>query len=108
MARPVGSPNRSTAAVRLAIAQFAEASAPKLEAWLMEITDPAKRLELYLRALEYHIPKLAREEHVGADGGPVAHTYRWLDSEDDDKRAPAQHSAPLPAIEHDNTPEGKV
>jgi hypothetical protein len=36
--------------------------------WLAEIDDPAKRLDLYLRALEFHVPKLARQEHTGKDG----------------------------------------
>jgi hypothetical protein len=42
--------------------------------WLHEIDDPARRLDLYLRALEYHIPKLGRSEVTGPDGGPVAVT----------------------------------
>jgi hypothetical protein len=37
--------------------------------WLSSIDDPAKKLDLYLRAIEYHIPKLARSEVSGLNGG---------------------------------------
>lgn len=77
--RPKGSPNRATAAVREAIAVFAEGNAHKLQEWLDDVAmgvggnkpDPAKAADLYLRAIEYHIPKLARTEVTGQDGGPV-------------------------------------
>jgi hypothetical protein len=77
--RPKGSPNKATAAVREAIAVFAEGNAHKLQEWLDDIAmgvggnkpDPAKAADLYLRAIEYHIPKLARTEMTGPDGGPV-------------------------------------
>lgn len=79
MGRPKGSPNKATAAVREAIAVFAEGNAHKLQEWLDDVAmgvggnkpDPAKAADLYLRAIEYHIPKLARTEMTGADGGPV-------------------------------------
>lgn len=71
--RPKGSVNRATRDVRAAIAAFAEANVDKLTEWLNDIPEPAKRLELYLRALEYHIPKLGRTEHTGEGGGPVQH-----------------------------------
>lgn len=65
--RPKGVPNRATAAVREAIALFAEQNVGKLQAWLDEIAkrNPDRAAELYLRALEYHIPKLARTEVTG-------------------------------------------
>jgi len=77
--RPKGSPNKATAAVREAIAVFAEGNAHKLQQWLDDVAmgsggnrpDPAKAADLYLRAIEYHIPKLARTEMTGVDGGPV-------------------------------------
>lgn len=77
--RPKGSPNKATAAVREAIAVFAEGNAHKLQQWLDDVAmgsggnkpDPAKAADLYLRAIEYHIPKLARTEMTGIDGGPV-------------------------------------
>jgi hypothetical protein len=77
--RPKGSPNRATADVRAAIAVFAEGNAHKLQEWLDRVAegsegvrpDPAKAADLYLRVIEYHIPKLARTEVTGQDGGPV-------------------------------------
>jgi hypothetical protein len=70
--RPKGVPNKATAAVREAIAAFAEANVPKLQAWLdaTAAKDPARAAELLLRALEYHVPKLARTEF----SGEVEHT----------------------------------
>jgi len=79
MGRPKGSPNKATAAVREAIAVFAEGNAHKLQEWLDDVAmgvggnrpDPAKAADLYLRAIEYHIPKLARTELTGKDGGAL-------------------------------------
>jgi hypothetical protein len=28
---------------------------------------------------EYHVPKLARQEHVGADNGPIELVVKWQD-----------------------------
>ena len=80
--RPIGNPNLTTTEVREAIAVMAKKNAGLIDKWLMDVKDPAKRVELFLRALEYHIPKVARVEHTGQDGGPVAHTYRWLGDDD--------------------------
>lgn len=83
--RPKGSPNKATAAVREAIAVFAEGNAHKLQEWLDDVAsgaggnrpDPAKAADLYLRAIEYHIPKLARTEHVGDNDGPIEMKVTW-------------------------------
>lgn len=69
--RGKGTPNRSTVLVREAIAVAAEASAPKIQAWLDAIEDPSKRMDCFLKMIEYHIPKLGRVEHTGADGGAM-------------------------------------
>jgi hypothetical protein len=65
--RPKGSPNKATAAVREAIAQFAEQNVGKLQEWLDQVAekDPAKAADLFVRVLEYHVPKLARTEVSG-------------------------------------------
>lgn len=60
--RTVGTPNKVTRDVREAIATFAQDNVEKMSEWLNQIDDPAKRLDLYLRALEYHVPKLSRAE----------------------------------------------
>ena len=68
--RSKGTPNKVTAAAREVMALLVEANAPKLQKWLDRVakTDPARAADLLLRALEYHIPKLARTEHTGKDG----------------------------------------
>src|SRR6516162_6012835 len=62
--RSKGTPNRITSQVREAIADFAEANVGKLQAWLDAVAakDPGKAAELFVRVLEYHVPKLARTE----------------------------------------------
>ena len=69
--RKAGVPNKSSRDVREAIAEFARANVDQMSEWLEAIPDPARRLDLYLRAIEYHIPKVARTEVTGADGGPL-------------------------------------
>jgi hypothetical protein len=72
--RKAGTPNKSTRDVREAIAEFARANVDQMTEWLEAIPDPARRMDLYLRAIEYHVPKVARTEITGPDGGPVAFT----------------------------------
>jgi hypothetical protein len=62
--RQRGTPNRVTADVRAAIALFAEENVHRLQSWLEQIAadEPAKAADLFVRLLEYHIPKLARSE----------------------------------------------
>ncbi len=83
MGRPKGAPNKSTAAVREAIAKMAELNAPRFAIWLDEVAQksPEKACDIYLRAIEYHIPKLARTEVTGQDGQPVALQVTWAQQE---------------------------
>lgn len=62
--RARGTPNVVTRDVRQAIAVFAEGNIHRLQEWLDAVaeTDPAKAADLFVRLLEYHIPKLARSE----------------------------------------------
>lgn len=62
--RTKGTPNVATRDVRQAIAVFAEGNIHRLPGWLDAVAekDPAKAAELFMRLLEYHIPKLARTE----------------------------------------------
>lgn len=69
--RPAGVPNKATSDVREAIALIAKRNVDALEGWILSIEDPAKRADLLLRMFEYHIPKLARSEQSGPDGGPI-------------------------------------
>lgn len=78
--RPKGIPNKATVEVREAIAVFAKSHVHEMSNWLNAIPDPAKRLDLYLRALEYHVPKLGRVELTGQDGGPFQVIIQGADS----------------------------
>jgi hypothetical protein len=62
--RPKGCANKATVAVREAIARFAENNVEQLQSWLEKTAEknPDRAADLFLRALEYHIPKLARTE----------------------------------------------
>lgn len=60
--RSRGTPNKATQDVRAAIALIAERNVQSFETWLTQIEDPAKRCDVFLRAIEYHIPKLSRAE----------------------------------------------
>ena len=75
--RPSGVPNKATGEVKAAIAAFTSANVDKLDAWLNSIDDPAKRLDLYFKALEYTMPKLARSEVVGDEKAPVRMVVSW-------------------------------
>ena len=76
--RAKGVPNKATADVRATIALIAERNVEKLETWLTEVgaNDPAKAADLYLRMIEYHIPKLSRAEHSGPNGSAIPTTLR--------------------------------
>jgi hypothetical protein len=62
--RKPGVQNKITNDVRKAIATIAENKIGEVEGWLTDIAkeDKQKALDLYLRLIEYHIPKLARVE----------------------------------------------
>lgn len=77
--RTKGTPNKSTAEVREAIAAFASANVDQMGDWLNAIDDPVKKLDLFLRAIEYHVPKLARQEVAGDPDAPVMvkNLYEW-------------------------------
>lgn len=67
--RKKGAVNKSTRDVRLAIAQIARKNVTKINDWLDRIAleDPAKALHLYLRMIEFHIPKLSSIELTPED-----------------------------------------
>ncbi len=62
--RGKGTPNKATARVREAIAMIAEDMAEDFKGWIQRTAeeDPKGAADLYLKAIEYHIPKLARTE----------------------------------------------
>ena len=77
--RKAGVGNRTTVDVRNAIALIAQDNAGNFARWLGEVAleDPGKAADLYLKAIEYHIPKLARSEVSGPDGGPQVVEATW-------------------------------
>jgi hypothetical protein len=77
--RKAGVGNKTTVDVRNAIALIAQNNAGNFAQWLGEVAleDPGKAADLYLKAIEYHIPKLARSEVSGPDGGPQIVEATW-------------------------------
>jgi len=82
--RPAGSPNKSTALAREAIARFVDGNAEKLQGWLDEIAaneklGPKVAFDCFMQVAEYHVPKLARVEQVGDAEKPIVHIFKWKD-----------------------------
>ena len=82
--RPAGSPNKSTALAREAIAKFVDGNAEKLQGWLDEIAaneklGPKVAFDCFMQVAEYHVPKLARVEQVGDSEKPIVHIFKWKD-----------------------------
>jgi hypothetical protein len=77
--RQPGSPNKATKEAREAIALFVNDNAHRLQDWLdrVAIDDPEKAFSLFQSVIEYHVPKLARTETSGPDGGPQRHSISW-------------------------------
>jgi hypothetical protein len=76
-----GSPNKATAAAREAIAAFVDGNADRLQGWLDEIAaekGAQAAFECFSTLLEYHVPKLARQEITGKDNGPVKVQIGWM------------------------------
>lgn len=74
--RKAGLPNKATANAREAIARFVEGNAHRLQGWLDQIAEeqgPEKAVRCFMDLLEYHVPKLARTEVTGPEGGPQQH-----------------------------------
>ena len=82
--RTVGTPNKSTALAREAIAKFVDGNADKLQEWLDAIAmneklGPKVAFDCFMQVAEYHVPKLARVEQVGDASAPITHIYKWQD-----------------------------
>lgn len=71
--RPKGTPNKATTASRQAIAMFIEGNTGRLQEWLDRIAkdNPKQAFDCVKDLLEYHLPKLARTEHTGFNGGAI-------------------------------------
>ena len=76
-------PSKSTVAAREAIGMFVDGNAHRLTEWLDLVAqdNPAKAFEMFQSVVEYHVPKLARTEVTGKDGGPVVIAATPLDEQ---------------------------
>ena len=71
--RKKGTTNKATKTAREAIARLVDQNTPKMQEWLDQIAEtegPKAAWNCLMDALEYHVPKLARTELTGKDGGP--------------------------------------
>jgi hypothetical protein len=90
--RPAGSPNKSTSVAREAIARFVDGNTDKMQGWLEQVAtgvqdeetgkwlvppNPEKAFAMLQSVVEYHVPKLARQELVGDDKAPVKIQVSW-------------------------------
>ena len=93
--RPAGSPNKSTTAAREAIARFVDGNTDKMQGWLEQVANgvqdeesgkwlvppnPEKAFAMLQSVVEYHVPKLARQELVGDEKAPVKIQVSWKKS----------------------------
>jgi len=96
--RPPGALNKTTREARAAIAEFVDGNAHRLQEWLDRVANgvartdkdgnpmfddegnpmwlvppnPEKAFNLFQGVVEYHVPKLARSEMSGPNGGPIS------------------------------------
>lgn len=93
--RPAGSPNKSTSVAREAIARFVDGNTDKMQGWLEQVAtgvqdeatgkwlvppNPEKAFAMLQSVVEYHVPKLARQELVGDEKAPVKIQVSWKKS----------------------------
>ena len=95
--RQPGTPNKVTLTAKLAIAEFVDGNAHRLEGWLDKVANgdvlvdkdgkqvydqdgntiyvtrpnPERAFNLFQSVVEYHVPKLARSEISGPGGGVI-------------------------------------
>ncbi len=68
--RPKGAGNKTTTKIKEAYQMLVEGNLENMTEWLGDVAanDPKEAMMLMLKLSEYVIPKLARQEVVGADG----------------------------------------
>lgn len=79
--KPKGAVNKTTAQAREAIAMFVEGNVDRLGEWLDAIAQesPKEAFVCFMSVVEYHIPKLARQEQVGDKDKPIYHQVTWAE-----------------------------
>lgn len=101
--RPPGTPNKVTNIAREAIAKFVDKNAPRMQTWLEDVAhgipktdkegcikydkegntiwlvspNPEKAFLMLQAVMEYHLPKLARQEVVGDEQAPQRMVISW-------------------------------
>jgi hypothetical protein len=93
--RVAGTPNKATATAREAIARFVDGNTDKMQGWLEQVANgvydeaegkylvfpnPEKAFQMLQSVVEYHVPKLARQELVGDEKAPVKIQVSWKKS----------------------------
>ena len=76
-------PPRASVAAREAIARFVDGNTERLQGWLDEIAErdgPKAAFQCVVDLLEFHCPKLARQERTGAEEGPEHIIVTWAGS----------------------------
>jgi len=66
-----GVPNKATANAREAIGRFVDGNVERLQDWLDAIAEdegPKAAWQCFMDVIEYHVPKLARNELTGPNG----------------------------------------
>lgn len=66
-----GKPNRASEEARLALARLIDRNAERMQGWLDEIAverGAQAAWDSFVSVIEYHVPKLARNEMTGKDG----------------------------------------
>jgi hypothetical protein len=101
--RPVGAVNKHTAIAKEAIAKFVDKNSPRMQHWLEDVAqgipktdkegcirydkngdivwivppNPEKAFGMLQTVMEYHLPKLARQEVVGDEKAPQRMVISW-------------------------------
>jgi hypothetical protein len=78
--RVAGVPNKATVRAKEAIAAFVDGNADRLNGWLDEIYEkdgPKEAFGCVTSLLEYHLPKLARNDGTQKHEGDVKFTVTW-------------------------------
>ena len=85
--RPKGAANKTTFEIKQAVAALVQGNVHRVQEWLDLIAlgdeslgvkpAPDKAMALYLKLMEYNLPKLGRTEVTGEDGGDLRVSVKW-------------------------------
>lgn len=75
-----GVPNKSTTEFRQTVTALLQSNSENVGIWLGQVAkdDPYKALDMLAKLAEYATPKLARQEHVGKDGGDIVNRVEYV------------------------------